>query len=109
MNPKTSNPNRGADSYIHAGPGGTLFVGPDANLLLQAATLRAAIRLLQVGISPRRGFTKRKALDAAQGLMKLPRPYRLNELQKASADLRTWIDTMRAALPITVESPDAQI
>lgn len=85
------------ESYIKTGAGGTAFVGPDAMRLVRATTLRSALGLLSKGIQPTRGYTMRRALDAAEDVT--GKKYRRTQVELARADLKIWCDEMAAALP----------
>lgn len=73
------------------------FNGPDAVRLYQAAALASGIGLLQKGIKPTRGWTMKAALAKATQIT--GKPYKRSEAAKAQADLRVWVQTMKAALP----------
>ena len=75
----------------------TLFNGPDAIKMYQAYTIASAIRLLQKGICPTRGYTMKKALAAAGTFT--GKKYKRTEAEQAKVDLKLWADTMKAALP----------
>jgi predicted transcriptional regulator len=93
-----------SDSYIKSGPGVTAFVGPDAMALMRATSLRSAIRLLQAGIVPARGFTLSRALKMAGEYT--GKTYKRTQAEQARADLKIWCDEMNAALPhITEDRP----
>lgn len=85
-------------SEIITGSGGTMFAGPDAVELFRAATLKAALRLLKVGIKPTRGLTLTKAL--AMVTPYTGQTYKRGEVAKAIADLTVWIETMKSAIPV---------
>ena len=83
---------------------GTTFSGPDAMALYFAISLRSAIRLwANARIRPTRGWTITKALS--QVTLLTGQRYRTSpaELQRAYADLTVWIETMRSAIPTTIE------
>ena len=86
------------ESYISVSRGGTTFAGPDAQHYFRAATLRAGLGLLKVGIQPTRGLTTTKALKIVTEYT--GKKYKRTEIDRATADLTIWIDAMRAALPI---------
>lgn len=89
------------DSSIDHGPGGTAFVGPDAMLLFKAAQLAGFLRLYQrTGMVPTRGVTATRMLQLATEITK--KPYKRGEYLKAADDLKVWCDTMKAAIPTTV-------
>lgn len=85
------------DSYIQNGPSGIVFVGPDATELYRAATLRSALGMLAVGITPTRGLTTSKALKMATRYT--GKKYKRTQVEAARADIKHWCDTMSAALP----------
>lgn len=87
------------DSYISHSPSSTTFAGPDATRLFQAATIRAAIGLLKVGIKPTRSYTMTKALAAATAIT--GKTYKRGDAEQARTDLKTWCDAMSMALPRT--------
>lgn len=82
--------------------GGTTIVGQSAMRLLHAAHVKTAISLhKKTGLIPTRGVTITKLFQMATAITQ--KPYKRGEHDKAVADLQVWIDTMRAALPITDE------
>lgn len=78
--------------------GAQSFVGPDAVALFRAATLRSALSLLKLGISPRRGLSSTKALAMCREYT--GQSYKRNEHDRAIHDLTTWIEAMKSALPV---------
>lgn len=92
------------DSHIKTfGKGGVSFVGPDAVNLFRAATLRSALGLLAKGITPTRGLTRTRALAMCKEYT--GQDYKRGEIERAQADLTTWIETMKSALPIERAAP----
>lgn len=88
------------NSYIEHGAGGTSFVGPDAVSLFRATVLRSAIDLyVKTGMKANRAYTPTNMLSAAASIT--GKVYKRGQLKQASDDLKTWADTMQAALPIT--------
>lgn len=86
--------------------GGITFSGPDATLLYTAISLRGAIRLFsKTGIAPGRGYTGSTMLGSAGQLT--GKKYKRGQYEAAVADLTVWIDTMKAALPISIEGERA--
>jgi len=77
-----------------------VFAGTDAVTLFKALALATGIRLLSRGIRPRPGWTMTKALAAAT--VYTGQKYKRTEHERAQADLRTWIETMKSALPTEV-------
>jgi hypothetical protein len=87
------------DSFVEVSKGATTFVGPDATLLFAATTLREAIRFyLKTKMKVNRAYTPTVMLAAASRIT--GKPYKRTQLAQAQADLNTWIDAMKAALPV---------
>jgi hypothetical protein len=86
------------DSYISHGKGGTMFVGTDAISLYRASMVCAGLGLFKSGIRPSRGWTLTKALRIATEYT--GKPYKRTEVDRARADLKIWIDTMKCAMPV---------
>lgn len=87
------------DSYVDIGKGGTTFIGPDATRLFAAAQLRGFLRLYaKTGIVPTRGINGTRLLALATGYT--GKGYKRGQHMQAYEDMCTWIDTMKAALPI---------
>ena len=76
---------------------GTSFVGLDAVEVFRAATLSSALGLLKAGITPTRGLTAKKAL--AMVARYTGQSYKRGEFDRARADLKVWIETMKSAIP----------
>jgi hypothetical protein len=83
------------------GKGGVLFAGPDAIELFRAATLKSALSLLKVGITPTRGLSGTKALAMVKRYT--GETYKRGEFDRAIKDLIVWIETMKSAIPTTHE------
>lgn len=82
--------------------GGTAFVGPDAINLFRAVTLASALKLYaKTGLVSTRGITITKMLAFAKAYT--GKTYKRGEAMKAHEDMRVWIETMKAALPTTVD------
>ena len=87
------------ESYIQNNDGGQTFVGPDATMLYASMVLKNAIRLyIKTGMKMNRAYTP-TAMRAATTRI-TGKAYKRTELVKAQADLQTWIDAMKTALPI---------
>ena len=86
------------NSYIERTRGMVTYVGPDATALYRAIMIRHAIAGLQVGIIPTRGATMTRVLAAATSITR--KPYRRTHGDRAIADLTSWIEAMRAAMPV---------
>lgn len=96
----SSNPN---DSYVRVGKGGTTFVGPDAVNLVRAATLVGALRMyVRCGMLPTRGVTATVMLRLAKEYT--GKTYTRGQHAQAAEDVAVWINTMKAALPIEVQT-----
>lgn len=79
--------------------GGTSFVGPDAVNLFRAITLRSALSMYaKIGMVPTRGVTATSML--AMATTYTGKKYKRGQHQQAADDMVTWIETMKAALPI---------
>lgn len=89
------------ESSITHSAGGTMFAGPDAVKVFQAATLASGIGLLQKGIKPRRDWSMKKALAMATVYTGVV--YKNKDAEKARADLKVWIETMKSAIPTIQE------
>ena len=87
------------------------FEGPEAVAVFQAAALMTGIRLMSKGIRPHRSWTSMK-VALAQATRYTGQTYRYvgsaeakrDEVNRACGDLRTWIETMKSALPTEVRS-----
>lgn len=73
------------------------FAGRDAVEVYRAATLASALGLLSKGIKPTRGFTAKKAFELAKRYT--GQTYKRGEFDRARADLKVWIETMKSAIP----------
>ena len=78
--------------------GAVVFAGPDATQLFRAMTLRSALGLLKVGITPTRGLSMKKAMVMVGQYS--GRTYKRTEVDQAVKDLTVWIETMKSALPV---------
>lgn len=87
------------ESKIVYGAGGTAFVGPDAVALFRAAALWSGLRLYaRSRIKPNRAWTPTAMLKAAGQIT--GKTYKRGQYETAAADLKIWMDTMKAALPV---------
>lgn len=81
---------------------GTTFAGPDAVNLYRAIVLRSSMRMYRrCGIKPTRGVGPTQMLALAGEYT--GKKYKRGQLEQAEADVQTWIDTMKAAIPVTVD------
>lgn len=90
------------ESSITHSNGGTMFAGPDAVRVFQAAALASGIGLLQKGIMPRRGWSMRRALERATFYTGVTYKGK-KDADKARSDLKVWIETMKSSIPTTSE------
>jgi hypothetical protein len=89
------------DSYVETNAEGlaTTFVGPDATELFRAMALRGALGMWATHkIIPTRGVTITRMLKMTSEITQ--KPYKRGEARAAARDLTTWIDAMKAAMPI---------
>lgn len=87
------------NSHMRVGPGGTSFVGPDAVNLFRAVALKAALNayarhkiVMSRGVSPTGMLTLATTYT--------DKPYKRGEHAKAAEDVRVWVETMKAAMPV---------
>lgn len=89
------------NSEIRVGSGGAAFVGPDAVMLVRAVQLKVAL-----GVYAHTGL--RVSGKVSPGMMLAAatqftgKRYGRHEYAKAAVDVGKWVDTMRAALPVTI-------
>jgi hypothetical protein len=89
------------DSYISVSKCGTAYVGADATMLFRVTAVQASLRLwMATGILPYRHIKLKDLLNQASMVTKTIYPASRNGASRACDDLRTWIVTMRAALPL---------
>lgn len=95
-----TNPNQ---SHVeHHADGGTSFVGTDAVSLYRAFAIKYAIEFYaKTGMKVNRAYTPTAMLNAASGIT--GKTYKRGQFTQAAADVQTWIDTMQAAIPVTVD------
>jgi len=89
------------DSYVKKFDGGTVFVGPDATRLLHARTVLASIRAIQKGMRLTKTATPTRTLALAGALT--GKTYKRGQYEAAAHDVKLWIVTMEAALPMIHE------
>lgn len=92
-----------SDSEIKYTTSGTMFAGHDAVEVFRAATLASALGLLKAGITPMRGLTRTRALAMAGRYTGQTYKRGDAEIERARADLKVWIETMKSAIPTTDE------
>ncbi len=84
---------------IHSN-GGTTFVGTDAMNLFRAVTLVASLNFYaKTGMMTTRGLTATRMLKLASEYT--GKTYKRGQYVTAAADVRVWVDTMKAAMPVT--------
>lgn len=96
--PKIPNP-----SEIVYHDSGITLAGPDAVNLYRAATIASGLRLYaRTGMLLTRGATPTHLLALARGYT--GKAYKgKDKYIQAAADMKVWLDTMKAALPVTDE------
>ena len=93
-----TNPNQ-SEVVVHKG-GGTTFAGPDAVNLFRAITLKSALSMYAAcGMIPTRGVTATVMLKIAKEYT--GKTYKRGEHAKAALDVSVWIETMKAAMPVS--------
>lgn len=86
---------------LHPG-GGVTFAGPDAVNLYRAMTLKAALSLyVKTKIVPTRGVTGPDMLRMATEYT--GHKYKRGAYEEAAKDVADWVQTMKAAMPVTQE------
>jgi hypothetical protein len=90
------------ESSIQVSSSCTTFSGPDATELIRAVMLRSALGLLAHGIVPTRGLSMTKALKMCERYT--GKFYKRTQYAQARQDLTVWIETMKSALPLEVQS-----
>jgi hypothetical protein len=73
------------------------FSGHDAVQCYRVAVLMQSLSLLSKGIRPTRGLTMKKALLIAKEYT--GQDYKRTEWERAKADLKVWLETMKSAIP----------
>ena len=68
----------------------TMFAGPDGVQYFKAASIKAGLKLLKVGIKPGRAWTKTNALAAAAQITGKAK-YRKIDIDLAISDLDHWL------------------
>lgn len=98
-----TNPNK--SEIIHHAGGGTTLIGLDAINLLKAITLKAHLKLYaKTGIKPTRGVSGPDMLRLAEQYT--GKKYKRGQYDLAAADVDVWVQTMKAALPVTDNRKD---
>lgn len=89
-------------SYVEVTPAATTYSGPDAVEFFRVKVLKSSIGLYRkTKIIPTRGVTITMMLAMATQIT--GKAYKgKTKCEAAEADLATWIDTMRAALPVSI-------
>lgn len=94
-----SNPN---NSRIEITAHATTCVGPDAVNLFAAVSLKVALGLYaETGIRANRHLTPTHMLALAKQYT--GKTYKRGQYRAAADDVKVWCDTMRAALPASVD------
>jgi len=91
---------------VHHKTGGTSFVGADAVNLYRAVHVKQALLMYaKTGLKMTRGATPAVLLAIAREYS--GKTYKRGQYLQAADDVQVWIDTMKAALPITDERASA--
>lgn len=92
------------DSYIeHSESGATIIAGPDAMALYRATLLKVGIKLYKDtdgSVIPTRGLTITRMLAMTTTITGKRYKRGVTGWDAAIADLKTWCDAMKAAMPI---------
>lgn len=89
-------------SEITVTPGGVMYSGKDATNLVRAIYVKNALSFyVKTGLKMTRAATPTYLLRAATEYT--GHKYKRGQYVKAAEDLEVWINTMRAALPVTIE------
>ena len=75
------------------------FIGPDAVALFQVAALSSGLGLMKHGIKPHRSWTSLRAALAKASMYTGVQYQGKKDIERARADLKVWIETMKSALP----------
>ena len=93
------NPNQ-SHVEVHAS-GGTSYVGKDAVNLFRAITLMSALSMYaKTGMIPTRGVTAMVMLRIAKEYT--GKTYKRGQHAQAAEDVKVWVNTMKAAMPVSV-------
>lgn len=94
-----------SEVVLHKG-GGATYAGPDAMHLMRAIHLASFLKLY--------AKTKMRPTRTVSGPMMLTmateftgKTYKRGQYEQAAADVRVWIDTMKAAIPVTDNRHDS--
>ena len=89
-------------SEVIVSPTATMFVGPDAVALCRAISLKHAINLYyKAGLKMSSKVSVKQMLLAATKYT--GKSYKRTQYSEAVEDLDNWINTMKAAMPVTQE------
>jgi hypothetical protein len=93
------------NSEIRITSGGTMYSGPDAVAMYRAVTVKVAIETYaRTKMRMTRNATPTVLLGIAGEYT--GKKYKRGQYDQAAKDLAVWIETMRAALPVTVEGEE---
>ena len=88
-----------SDSHIEISTDATAFVGADATALFRATALKIGLRMYaKFKMQPNRMWTPTAMLQAAGKIT--GKTYKRGQYEQAAADVETWANEMRAALPV---------
>ena len=81
---------------------GTSFVGPDAVAFYRATVIAGGLRLYaKTGMQPNRAYTPRAMMRVASEIT--GKKFKARDYIGAADALKVWADTMKAALPKTLD------
>jgi hypothetical protein len=87
------------DSFVQVNGGSVAFIGHDAVHLYRAMVLASALKLYaKTKMLPTRGVSARAMLLHATAYT--GKTYKRGEAMKAAEDVRVWVATMKAAMPV---------
>lgn len=85
--------------------GSTSFVGADAVSVFRALSIASGLRFYaKTGMKINRAYTPSNMLRAATEIT--GKKYKRGEYERAAADLTAWAQTMKAALPKTLDGKE---
>jgi len=80
----------------------TGFIGPDAVAFYRATVIAGGLRLYaKIGMQPNRAYTPRAMMRAASEIT--GKKFKARDYLGAADALKVWADTMKAALPKTLD------
>lgn len=94
-----------SEVVIHKG-GGVTFAGKDAVHLFRAISIKSALNLYaKTGMKANTAYTPTAMMRVATEYT--GKTYKRGQCALAAADMQVWIDTMKAAMPVTDNTGDS--